>query len=189
MSENKKPTIIVFAGPNGSGKSSITSLAEIIPPYINADDIKRNTKCSDLEAAQRADAERKDCIEKKVSFTFETVLSTDSKLLLLKEAKEQGFFIKGFFVLTVDPQVNVFRVKSRAMSGGHDVPEAKVISRYGKSLARVPQFVSICDVCHIYDNSGDMPFRIFKKYKDETYSCWENEFWNEKKIQELTGVK
>lgn len=39
--EKKRPEIIVFAGPNGSGKSTITKLAKIIEPYINADDIKR----------------------------------------------------------------------------------------------------------------------------------------------------
>lgn len=37
----KKPEIIVFAGPNGSGKSTITKMANIIEPYINADDIKK----------------------------------------------------------------------------------------------------------------------------------------------------
>ena len=39
----KLPEIIVFAGPNGSGKSTITKMAKIIEPYINAADIKR--KC------------------------------------------------------------------------------------------------------------------------------------------------
>ena len=37
----KKPEIIVFAGPNGSGKSTITKMANIIEPYVNADDIKK----------------------------------------------------------------------------------------------------------------------------------------------------
>ncbi len=37
----KKPEIIVFAGPNGYGKSTITKMANIIEPYINADDIKK----------------------------------------------------------------------------------------------------------------------------------------------------
>ena len=37
----KKPEIIVFAGPNGSGKSTITKMANIIEPYVNADVIKK----------------------------------------------------------------------------------------------------------------------------------------------------
>ena len=41
QTEGRKPEIIVFAGPNGSGKSTITKLARVIEPYINADDIKK----------------------------------------------------------------------------------------------------------------------------------------------------
>lgn len=83
----KLPEIIVFAGPNGSGKSTITKMAKIIEPYINADDIKRTNHCSDLEAAQLAESMRESAIKEKKSFTFETVLSTDSNLNLLKRAK------------------------------------------------------------------------------------------------------
>ena len=50
----RKPEILVFAGPNGSGKSTITQNVEIIGEYINADDIKKELNCSDLEAAQKA---------------------------------------------------------------------------------------------------------------------------------------
>ena len=42
----KKPEIIVFAGPNGSGKTTVTKLAKVIEPYINADEIKRTNYCS-----------------------------------------------------------------------------------------------------------------------------------------------
>lgn len=52
---DKLPEVIVFAGPNGSGKSTITKMAKVIEPYINADDIKRTNYCSDLEAAQLAE--------------------------------------------------------------------------------------------------------------------------------------
>lgn len=48
----KKPEVIVFAGPNGSGKSTFTELLKPPVDYINADEIKKNLKCSDLEAAQ-----------------------------------------------------------------------------------------------------------------------------------------
>ena len=72
----KKPEIIVFAGPNGSGKSTITRMANIIEPYINADDIKKATYCSDLEAAVEADNMRNAFIEK-------------SKVLHLKQFYQQ----------------------------------------------------------------------------------------------------
>ena len=55
QTEEKKPEIIVFAGPNGSGKSTVTKLAKVINPYINADDIKRTIHCSDMDAAIKAE--------------------------------------------------------------------------------------------------------------------------------------
>lgn len=74
---------MVFAGPNGSGKSTITQLIKPPMDYINADEIKKNMKCSDLEAAQLAEKQREDCIERMDEFCFETVLSTDRNLKLL----------------------------------------------------------------------------------------------------------
>lgn len=51
--ENKvfKPEIVVFAGPNGSGKSTVTDLLMPNYDYVNADEIKKHIKCSDIEAA------------------------------------------------------------------------------------------------------------------------------------------
>lgn len=49
MSElKKKPEIVVFAGPNGSGKSTFTELLKPTIDYINADEIKKYMKCSDI---------------------------------------------------------------------------------------------------------------------------------------------
>lgn len=186
MPAKRLPEIIVFAGPNGSGKSTITRLAKIIEPYINADDIKRTNHCTDLEAAQMAEAMREKCIKEHKSFTFETVLSTDRNLKLLKKAKAEGYFIRCIYVLTCDPNINVARVKSRESQGGHGVPEDKIISRYKKALDLIPELINVCDVMHIYDNS-DVPFRIFKKRKTELF-FWENEYWNEKNIHDLVKL-
>ena len=183
----KKPEVIVFAGPNGSGKTTVTKLAKVIEPYINADDIKRTNYCTDLEAAQLAEKMREDCVANNQSFTFETVLSTDRNLKLLKKAKKQGFFIRCIYVLTSNPDINVSRVESRTAAGGHSVPEEKILSRYYKALALLPELAKICDVMHIYDNST-LPFRIFKKRKDD-YFYWENERWNKNQIADLTGIE
>ena len=170
MSElSKRPEIVVFAGPNGSGKSTFTELLKPPIDYINADEIKKNLKCTDLEAAQLAEKQREEHIADMKEFCFETVLSTERNLNLLKRAKEKGYFIRCYYILTADPMINVYRVKSRVESGGHDVPEDKIVARYDKALDLVKELLPICDICHIYDNSEDKPFRILKKRKDEIY--------------------
>lgn len=186
MPEQKKPEIIVFAGPNGSGKSTITQFAKVIEPYINADEIKKATNCSDLEAAQKADEMRNSLVEQNQCFTFETVLSTERNLNLLKKAKETGYFIRCIYVITANSQINIHRVKTRFENGGHDVPEDKIRTRYNRCLDLIPELIQVCDVFHLYDNTKE-PFRIFKKRKTE-YFVWENKFWSKEKIEKLTGV-
>ena len=104
----------------------------------------------------------------------------------IRRAKENGFFIRCFYILTADVNINIARVKSRVENGGHGVPEDKIRSRYTKSLSLVPELIKICDVMHIYDNTK-LPERIFKKRKDE-YFYWENHFWNKSKIERLTSI-
>ena len=189
MSENdvvRLPEVVVFAGPNGSGKSTITRMAKIGGEYINADDIKRTTLCTDLEAAVKAEELRERMIVDRKDFTFETVLSTDRNLLLLQRAKEKGYFIRGIYVLTCNADINVARVNAREALGGHGVPEEKIRSRYDKALALIPKFVEICDILHIYDNTQE-PFRIFKKRKD-VYYRWNNQYWSNDDIKKLSGI-
>ena len=186
MKTEMKPMVLVFAGPNGSGKSTITSMMTPIGEYINADDIKKILRVSDLEAAQIAEKKRNLCISNHDDFTFETVLSTDRNLKLLMQAKENDFFIKSFFVLTNSPYINISRVKQRVLLGGHDVPEDKIISRYKRSLEILPELIKVSDICNVYDNTEE-PMRIFSR-KKESYRAWENEYWDIQSIKKLTGV-
>ena len=177
---------MVFAGPNGSGKTTITRMAKTAGVYINADDIKKSSLCSDLEAAQKAEELRELMLKKGEDFTFETVLSTDRNLKLLKKAKEKGYFLRCIYVLTDDYEINIARVRMRQSMGGHGVPEDKIKSRYEKALNLIPELIKTCDIVHIYDNTVS-PFRIFKKRKD-VYYHWENNYWNYSDIEKLTGI-
>lgn len=170
MSElQRKPEIVIFAGPNGSGKSTFTGLLKPAMDYINADEIKKNLKCSDYEAAELAEKQREAHLQNNEDFCFETVMSTTRNINLLKRAKEKGYFIRCYYILTTDPLINIFRVQARVEAGGHDVPEEKIISRYDKALELVKDVVAVCDICHIYDNSADRPYRIYKKRKEESF--------------------
>ena len=179
-----RPRLLVFAGPKGSGKSTVTKGIPIIGLYVNADEIKRQSDCSDLEAAQEAELIRNTLLESRADFTFETVLSTDRNLALLRQAKEMGYEIQAVFILTNDPHINVERVRSRVKAGGHDVPEEKVISRYEKSLRNLSRLVRIADHTRIIDNTDEIPHLICEVLNQQL-TVWETAHWNKEAILRL----
>lgn len=183
--QNRKPMILVLAGPNGSGKSTITTFFDKVGKYTNADDIVAATGMDNMEAAILVDKMRYDSINKKEDFTFETVLSSEYKLNILRKAKKEGYFIKCVFVLTVDPKINITRIQSRVASGGHNVDSSKVVNRYYKSINNIKELIEICDIMHVYDNT-ETPQRIIRKHKEDL-SIYPNEYWSDQNILELFG--
>jgi predicted ABC-type ATPase len=153
--------LLVFAGPNGSGKTTATRGSAIIGTYVNADDIKAESGSTDLEAAQQATAWRERLLSAGAEFTFETVLSTDRNLDLLRRAKSAGYEIRSVFVLTANPSLNAARVRARVAAGGHGVPEDKIRRRYVRSLANLPELVELSDIAIVIDNTGDDPVQIY----------------------------
>jgi len=181
-----KPRLLVFAGPNGSGKTTAIIQTPIVGTYVNADDIKKDTGCSDLEAAQAAETLRESLLRRRADFTFETVLSTDRNLDLLRRAKNAGYEIKSVFVLTASVSINLARVKARVARGGHDVPEDKIRARYERSLANLPVLISLSDIVSVFDNTGDYSTEIFAKgLRGEIVSPTVD--WSEEQIRRLVS--
>ena len=178
------PIVLVFDGPNGSGKSTVTKGFDIIGEYINADEIKKQRNCSDLEAAQFATVLREVAVKNRRDFTFETVLSSPRNVELLKKAKSVGYRIEVVFVLTSDPQINISRVAQRVKNGGHDVPKDKIISRYHKSLDNISAMLKIADIMWVVDNSTEKAELIIYS-KDSEVSINETPYWNKDKIEKL----
>lgn len=67
-------------------------------------------------------------------------------------AKKNKFI---FFISTESPKINASRIADRVMKGGHDVPIAKIVSRYYKSIENCKSVSSIVDRLYVYDNSID----------------------------------
>jgi len=105
---------------------------------------------------------------------------------IIKLAKQEGYFIKCIFILTVDPLINVARVETRVALGGHDVPRDKIITRYTKSLAHIKDLIDLCDILHVYDNSTSKPVRIIRKHKEDL-TIYPNSLWSMDRILELIG--
>lgn len=71
---------------------------------------------------------------------------------ILRKAKKEGYFIKCVLVITINPQINITRIKLRVAAGGHNVEKSKVIDRYYKLIDNIKNLIDICDIVNVYDN-------------------------------------
>ena len=188
VTASHRPVLIVIAGPNGSGKTTITQkilnhqwLEDAV--YINPDQIAMdvfgdwNSKEAILKAVSYCETLREECLSNRKSLIFETVLSAADKVDYIQRAKAAGFFIRIFFVATSHPAINASRIANRVMKGGHDVPIAKVVSRYYKSILNCKRLSHIADRTYVYDNSIDneearllfrmVDGRMYKQYQEK----------------------
>jgi predicted ABC-type ATPase len=151
----------VVAGPNGSGKSTLIEhlvrKGIDLGEYINADDIVKHRGLVGDEGAREgqllADEARDRCLNSGIDFSFETVMSHVSKVEFMAKAKSMNFAVNLFFVATSDPLLNVERVSARVAQGGHDVPTDRILARYQRTIALLPQAIAACTTATIFDNS------------------------------------
>lgn len=156
------PFLLVIAGPNGSGKSTLTKYlldaGVDFGVYINPDEIAQTL---DLPEPQRsaqarsiADFKRDICLQRRESFSFETVMSHPSKVELMIRAHDAGYDVMLYFVATSDPQINIGRVEDRVAKGGHDVPHDRISARYWRSLDLLAHAVLVARRTVAFDNSA-----------------------------------
>lgn len=151
----------MVAGPNGSGKTTLTDFLrsnEIdLGRYINPDEIAAvlsGAYDDRVRAAQRiADQQRLDSLARRLSFTFETVMSHPSKLDFFEDCRTAGYETILYFVATGDPSLNVARVRQRVTLGGHDVPTDRIVSRYHRTLELLPRALRLATKAALFDNS------------------------------------
>lgn len=107
------------------------------------------------DAAIAADFIRFQLLKQGDTFTFETVLSHDSKLGFMQFAKGLGFKNYLYFVCTVDPAINLDRIARRVELKGHDVPDEKVVNRFYGSLALLESLIPLTHRTFLFDNSEE----------------------------------
>ena len=105
-------------------------------------------------ASATADFIRIQLLKQHQSFTFETVMSSPDKVLLLTKAQELGYKTYLYYVATEDPSINIRRVQERVAKGGHDVPHDKIVSRYHRSLDLLLSAIKATNRAYLFDNSS-----------------------------------
>lgn len=167
------PVLHLLAGPNGAGKSSYVHDVPVPAtglPFINADEIAaENWPGAQIEhayeAAQLAEARRREAIAEGSSFISETVFSHPSKVRLVSDAVDAGY-LAHLHVVLVPVELTVQRVVERVRRGGHAVPEQKIRDRYERLWKYIRQAIEIVDVAKVLVNSSaSAPFRLCASFE------------------------
>ena len=105
-------------------------------------------------AADLAEFIRQQILFNGLSFTYETVMSHESKIEFLQQAKDSGYKVYLYFIATEDPEININRVKVRVAQKGHNVSPEVITNRYYKSLQNLKAAIKKSNRAYLWDNSG-----------------------------------
>ena len=168
---DSRPIIVALAGPNGAGKTTFyyTNVQQAGLRFVNADSLGRELGLDAYGAARVADAVRRQLMEQRESFAFETVFSdpVGDKLAFLKEAAKNGYTVVLCFIGISGPEVSEQRVAMRVSQGGHDVPSGKLVTRFPRILKNLK--TAIREVRHVWIFDNDelrQPYRRVAVFKD-----------------------
>lgn len=167
----ERSELVVIAGPNGAGKSTFFDLflRETGLRFVNADSIARVIAPGELTekaaraASRAAEAARGSLLEARESFCLETVFSdpVGAKVAFLEQARGAGYRVSLVFIGLGSVALSRARVIQRVASGGHDVPDEKLVARYPRILANLRRALPVVHDARIYDNSdAEAPYRL-----------------------------
>ncbi len=152
------PICTILGGPNGSGKSSLYRALDLPGEFVNADLVARRIDPVDPEAASvaagRTVLERlSTLVATGRDFVYETTLSSNQAIGLMRRARETGYQVALVFVALESADLNVERVGDRVRKGGHAIPEPVIRRRYGIALSRLAQAIPLAHETAVFDNS------------------------------------
>ena len=161
---DERPVLVAVAGPNGAGKTTFyhAHLAPCGLRFVNADVLASALSLEPYAAARLADAIRRELVNRRESFAFETVFldPAGEKLAQLRAAAEAGYRVVLCYIGLADPNLSEERVAMRVSQGGHDVPSAKLRSRFPRTLANLKAAKGELPHVLVFDNSDlRRPFR------------------------------
>ena len=161
--------LYVISGCNGAGKT--TASYSVLPDmldckeFVNADEIAKGLSPFQpekvaIEAGRIMLNRINDLIKNNIDFGFETTLATKSYVKFIQSAQTQGYFVTLVYFWLNSPELASERVKTRVISGGHNIPTDVIYRRYKAGMENLSKlYLPLCDYWIIIDNS-EPPFKV-----------------------------
>ena len=169
---DRRPIVVALAGPNGAGKSTFFDayLAKTGLYFVNADVLALSLGMNPYTAAALADTLRRQLVERRESFIFETVFSdpVGNKLEFLKETEKAGYTVVLIFIGVAGPEISDGRVAMRVSQGGHDVLRGKLVERFPRIMNNLKRALAELSNVWVYDHSDlDQGYRLVAKVENK----------------------
>lgn len=104
---------------------------------------------ANLEAVERIERWLNASIAVYQTIGVETVLSTDKYRALVERARRSGFHVRMIYVVLASAELQVARIRTRVLEGGHDVPREKIKARRLRSFEQLAWFYKNADECFV----------------------------------------
>jgi predicted ABC-type ATPase len=156
-----------------------------VTTFVNADEIARGLNAFAPEAVAFSAgrvmlARLRELGAHRASFGFETTLAGRTYLPFLRDLKRAGYVVELYYFWLRSPDLAVGRVRERVRRGGHNIPEATVRQRYGRSLRNFWQaYRREADSWFVYDNSGPATRLLAAGSREETPEVGDDSRWQE----------
>lgn len=150
-------TYTIIGGINGVGKSSFTGLLKEQRRdlgIIIVDKLTAELGGNALAGGCGAVAKIQDCLDRGITFTQETTLSGRKTEATARQAKENGFFVRLFYIGLDSPEESLERIANRVRRGGHDIPRDDVFRRFSGRWEALAKVLPYCDEAEFYDNGN-----------------------------------
>jgi predicted ABC-type ATPase len=136
-----------------------------------------------------------------MSFAFETVFSYlepqpdgtfKSKTDVIRTLQKSGYYVILLFVGLASADLSIARVSTRRRQGGHDVPEAKLRSRFPRTQQAIRMASEVADLTLMLDNSRNIEnaFSLVRAQgrKEILYDCRDVGFRQDPDLVRIAGL-
>ena len=148
----------IIGGVNGVGKSSFTGVLKSrttdLGVIVDVDKMTAQVGGRAIDGGKAAIRLMEDCMTRGVSFTQETTLSGHRIEKTAKRLKDDGYYIRLYYVGLDTADESKRRIANRVARGGHNINTEDVERRFATRWEAVRKILPYCDEAAFYDNDN-----------------------------------